>query len=140
FPKRNSNGTLSTLRRKLPRKNSMPVGVGLSLSGGAKEGDLTFHSLGAHRFDFFAFADSPMRVVERNSDLFSENRSLRNFHLKRRIIEDAEKSGADVEIHGLLRVEAQGRTNFYELSYKGVITVAPVEVPAGHGVLPEMPK
>jgi DsbC/DsbD-like thiol-disulfide interchange protein len=136
LPVRNSHRTIAAMRSYLPRRGLGPSGIGISLSGNGKEGDLTFHSLDAREFDFFAYPDSPMRVVERNSESLGASRSMRNFHLE----PAPGQEPGDIEVHGVLRVNAKGRVFYYEMKFKGVMNLAPVEVPAGHGVMPELPK
>lgn len=136
LPVRNSDRFIAAMRSVLPRRGMGPSGIGISLTGNAKEGDLTFHSLDSREFEFFAYPDSPMVVVERNSLSQSAERSMHNFHLKPAY----GKTPEGIEVHGVLRVKAKERTHFFEIQYKGVMNLAPKEIPAGHGNLPELPK
>lgn len=136
LPARNSARVIAAMRSFLPRRGMGISGVGVSLSGNEKEGNLTFHSLDAREFEFFAYPDSMMAVVERNSEIKSPVRSAHNFRLE----PAAGKTPKEIEVHGVLRVKTKDRVFYYEVSYKGVVTKAPAEVPAGHGSMPELPR
>ncbi|MFT4649238.1 MAG: DsbC/DsbD-like thiol-disulfide interchange protein [Glaciecola sp.] len=136
LPVRNSDRTIAAMRSSLPRRGAGPTGVGISLSGDAKEGDLTFHSLDAREFEFFAYPDSPMVVEARNSESKSASRSMHNFHLK----SAQGKTPKEIAVNGVLRVKTRERVFYYEVQYKGVLTIAPPEIQPGHGSLPELPK
>ncbi len=136
LPVRNSDRLIAAMRSSLPLRDMGAPGVGVSLIGNGKEGDLTFHSLDAREFEFFAYPDSPMVVVERNSESKGAERSVRNFHLKA----VAGKQVKEIEVHGVLRVKTKERVFYYEVSYKGSMTWAPVEASAGQDSTPELPK
>jgi DsbC/DsbD-like thiol-disulfide interchange protein len=136
LPVRNSDRIIAAMRSSLPRRGAGPSGVGISLSGDSKEGDLTFHSLDAREFEFFAYPDSPMVVEARNSESKSASRSMHNFHLK----SAPGRRPKEIEVSGVLRVKTRERVFYYEVQYKGVLTIAPPEIQPGHGSLPELPK
>ncbi len=135
LPARNSARVIAAMRSFLPRRGVGMVGVGVSLSGDEKQGTLTFHALDAREFEFFAYPDSSMVVVERNSETKSPVRSARTFRLE----PAAGKAPKEIAVHGVLRVKTKDRVFYYELNYKGLVTKEPADVPAEPGSTPESP-
>jgi DsbC/DsbD-like thiol-disulfide interchange protein len=119
----NSDPRIASLRSALPLQGGAPGAVGLTLTGSAIKAELNFFALDSREFEFFAFPESPMVVVERKAEVIAESRSQRTFQLEPAL----GKQPSEIRVNGILRIVLKEQVLYYEVQYQGALNRQPTQ-------------